>query len=149
MGTNIKGVFNVCRAIIPVTSTRRSIINIGSISGGFANPSMALYVASKVFVHGLSISIAVDHGPDLRCNVIAPGWIETGILEAGFNLATELACASQDAVERHATRRFGQLQDIAKIASWLASDAASFVTGQIFTVHDGLTAASPIKPTLT
>ena len=117
MGTNAKGVFNVCRVIIPVMSARGSIINIGSISGGVADPSMALYKASKAFVHVLSRSIAFDHSPDLRCNVIAPGCIETGILEAGFDLTTEPACASQDAIERHATRRFGQLQDIATIAS--------------------------------
>nr|MBX2884428.1 SDR family oxidoreductase [Granulosicoccus sp.] len=84
IGANAKGVFNVCRAMIPRMSHGGSIINIGSISGNVADPSMALYNASKAFVHALTRSIAVDHGPDIRCNAICPGWIETGMLEAGF-----------------------------------------------------------------
>ena len=70
-----------------------AIINIGSISGGVTARSIALFNASKAFVHGLSRSIAFDHGPDLRCNVIAPEWFETGRLEAGFNLTTKPSSA--------------------------------------------------------
>ena len=69
------------------------------------------------------------------------------MLEAGFNLATEPVRACQDTIGRHATRRFGHPQDILKMATWLASEEASFVTGQIFTIYGGLTAASPINPT--
>lgn len=146
VGTNAQGVFNVCRAAIPLMPKGGSIINIGSISGQVADPQMALYNASKAFVHGLTRSIAVDHGPDIRCNAICPGWIETGMLEAGFDLATDPARAKADALARHATRRFGQPEDIAAMAVWLASDEASFATGQLFTVDGGLTAASPINP---
>ncbi|MEM6406800.1 MAG: SDR family oxidoreductase [Pseudomonadota bacterium] len=148
MGANAKGVFNMCRAFIPIMSKGGSIINIGSISGTVADPSMALYNASKAFVHGLTRSIAVDHGPDIRCNAICPGWIETGMLEAGFDLAKDPARAKQDALARHATRRFGKPEDIATMAVWLASDEASFATGQLFTVDGGMTAASPINPGL-
>lgn len=146
VGTNAQGVFNVCRAAIPLMPKGGSIINIGSISGQVADPQMALYNASKAFVHGLTRSIAVDHGPDIRCNAICPGWIATGMLEAGFDLATDPARAKADALARHATRRFGQPEDIAAMAVWLASDEASFATGQLFTVDGGLTAASPINP---
>jgi len=75
MGVNARGVFNLCRAFIPLMNSGGSIINIGSISGNVADPSMALYNASKAFVHGLTRSIAVDHGPDIRCNAICPGWM--------------------------------------------------------------------------
>jgi len=81
IGANCRGVFNMCRAFIPVMPQGGSIINIGSISGKVADPSMALYNASKAFVHGLTRSIAVDHGPKIRCNAICPGWIETGMLD--------------------------------------------------------------------
>ena len=148
MGVNARGVFNTCRAFIPTMPNAASIINIGSISGNTADPSMALYNASKAFVHGLTRSIAVDHGPDLRCNAICPGWIETGMLEAGFAMANDADTARGDALRRHAMRRFGQPQDIAEMAVWLASDAAGFVTGQCFTVDGGLTAASPLQPGL-
>ena len=148
MGVNARGVFNICRAFIPQMNTGGTIINIGSISGKVADPSMALYNASKAFVHGLTRSIAVDHGPDIRCNAICPGWIETGMLEAGFELAENPAGARQDALSRHAMRRFGKPEDIAKMAIWLASDASSFATGQCYTMDGGLTATSPLNPGL-
>ncbi|MCB1396303.1 MAG: SDR family oxidoreductase [Rhodobacteraceae bacterium] len=148
MGVNARGVFNTCRAFIPRMRKPASIINIGSISGRMADPRMALYNASKAFVHGLTRSIAVDHGPDIRCNAICPGWIETGMLEAAFDLATDPGRARQDALARHPVRRFGRPGDIAAMAVWLASDAAAFATGQMFTVDGGLTAASPLRPGL-
>ena len=148
VGTNCRGVFNVCRAFIPVMNAGGSLINIGSISGRAADPSMALYNASKAFVHGLTRSIAVDHGPGIRCNAICPGWIETGMLEAGFGLAGNPAAARDDAISRHAVRRFGRPDDVARMALWLASDEAAFATGQCFIVDGGLTAASPLNPGL-
>lgn len=148
MNTNARGVFNTCRAFIPLMRAGGSIINIGSISGNVADPSMALYNASKAFVHGLTRSIAVDHGPAVRCNAICPGWIETGMLDAGFDLANDPEKARSDALQRHAVRRFGQPRDIAAMAVWLASDEASFATGQLFTVDGGMTAASPLNPGL-
>ena len=76
MGVNCRGVFNLCRAALPqMTEHGGVIVNIGSISGDVSDPSMALYNASKAFVHGLTRSIAVDHGPAVRCNAIRPGWI--------------------------------------------------------------------------
>ncbi len=148
VGTNCRGVFNSCRTFIPQMNAGGCIINIGSISGQAADPSMALYNASKAFVHGLTRSIAVDHGPHVRCNAICPGWIETGMLEAGFDLAKDPEAARADAIARHATRRFGKPADIAAMAVWLASDEAGFATGQLFTVDGGLTAASPLNPGL-
>ena len=148
MGANARGVFNACRAFIPLMNRGGSIINIGSISGKVADPSMALYNASKAFVHGLTRSIAVDHGPDIRCNAICPGWIETGMLDAGFALAADPEKAKQDALARHAMKRFGKPQDIAAMAVWLASDTSSFATGQCYTVDGGMTAASPLNPGL-
>jgi NAD(P)-dependent dehydrogenase (short-subunit alcohol dehydrogenase family) len=148
MGANARGVFNMCRAFIPVMQKGGAIINIGSISGNVADPSMALYNASKAFVHGLTRSIAVDHGPQIRCNAICPGWIETGMLEAGFATANNPKAAMNDALGRHPVRRFGKPADIAAMAVWLASDDAAFATGQLFTIDGGMTASSPLNPGL-
>ena len=148
MGANAKGVFNICRAVIPKMNAGGSIINIGSISGNVADPSMALYNASKAFVHGLTRSIAVDHGPHVRCNAICPGWIETGMLDAGFDLAQDPQKAKADALARHAVRRFGKPADIAAMAVWLASDESGFASGQLFTIDGGMTSASPLNPGL-
>ncbi|MCE2517914.1 MAG: SDR family oxidoreductase [Alphaproteobacteria bacterium] len=151
MGINAKGVFLTCRGFIPVMAEHGggAIVNIGSISGNHADPSMALYNASKAFVHGLTRSIAVDHGAQgVRCNAICPGWIMTGMADAAFDLAKNPAAAKQDALARHAAGRFGEPDDIAKAAAWLLSDEAGFVTGQTFTVDGGLVAASPLQPGL-
>ena len=149
MGVNMRAVFMLCRECIPHMRGGGSIINIGSISGMSADPSMALYNASKAFVHGLTRSIAVDHGAQgVRCNAICPGWIETGMADAAFDLAKDKARARKDALARHAVGRIGQPSDIAGAALYLACDDAAFVTGQTFTVDGGLTAASPVRPGL-
>lgn len=151
MDINVKALFQCCRVFIPVMSKQGggSIINIGSISGDIADPEMAVYNASKSFVHGLTRSIAVDHGAEgIRCNAICPGWIMTEMAEAGFQLANDPEKAKQDALSRHAAGRFGAPLDIAKAAVWLASDESSFVTGQKIIIDGGLTVASPLRPSL-
>ena len=151
MGVNAKGVFYCCRAFIPLMAKAKgaSIINIGSISGRAADPQMALYNASKAFVHGLTRSIAVDHGKQgIRCNAICPGWVLTGLADVAFALAGDPESAKKDALARHHVGRFGQPSDIANMALWLTSDDAGYATGQMFTIDGGLTAASPVNPTL-
>ncbi|MBY6115306.1 SDR family oxidoreductase [Mameliella alba] len=149
MNVNCKGVFNMCRAVLPgMGDSGGSIVNIGSISGMVADPSMALYNASKAFVHGLTRSIAVDHGPKVRCNAIRPGWIMTEMAEDGFALARNPEKAMADALARHPVGRFGEPRDIANMVSWLASEQAAYVSGECFTVDGGMTAASPLNPGL-
>jgi NAD(P)-dependent dehydrogenase (short-subunit alcohol dehydrogenase family) len=148
MGVNAKGVFLACRACIPRMTDGASIINIGSISASSADPGLALYNASKAFVQGLTRSIAVDHGPALRCNAISPGWIMTGMADAAFALASDPESAKCDALARHPVGRFGRTADIASLAVWLASDEAGFASGQCYTLDGGMTAASPLNPGL-
>ena len=147
--TNCKGVFNMCReALKDMATSKGNIINIGSISGHVSDPSMALYDASKAFVHGLTRSIAIDHGPQVRCNAVCPGWIMTQMAEDGFALAKDPERAMSDALARHPVGRFGKPEDIANIISWLASDESSYVSGACMTVDGGMTSASPLNPGL-
>ena len=149
MNVNCKGVFNMCRAALPDMSEHGgNIVNIGSISGVVADPSMALYNASKAFVHGLTRSIAVDHGPKVRCNAIRPGWIMTEMAVDAFALANDPERAMADALARHPVGRLGTPEDVANVVAWLASDQSDYVNGTCVTVDGGMTAASPLNPGL-
>ena len=97
-------------------------------------------------MHALTRSIAIDHGPQVRCNAVLPGWVETDMAVEGFDLASDPDAARADAVRRHPLGRFGKPADIANVVAWLASDDAAWATGQCFTVDGGLTAASPLRP---
>ena len=149
MGVNARGTFNMCRAVLPeMEKSGGVIVNIGSISGVVSDPSLAVYNASKAFVHALTRSIAIDHGPKVRCNAVLPGWIATGMADDAFALAKNPSAAKADALARHAARRLGRPEDIANMVAWLVSDQAEFATGQCFTCDGGLTAASPLQPGL-
>lgn len=149
VGTNCRALFATCRAVLSdLTAHGGVIINIGSISGTLADPSMALYNASKAFVHALTRSIAVDHGPRVRANTVCPGWILTSMAEDAFALADDPDAARRDAIARHPVGRLGDPADVARVVAWLASDEAAFVTGQSVTVDGGLSAASPLRPGL-
>lgn len=149
MGVNCRGVFTMCRAALPAMAAGGGVIvNIGSSSGDVADPSLALYNASKAFVHGLTRSIAVDHGPAVRCNAVQPGWILTAMSEDAFALAHDPEAARRDALARLPVGRLGRPEDIANTVAWLASDEATYVTGQCFMIDGGMTAASPLNPGL-
>lgn len=146
MGVNCRGVFNMCRAVLPgMQDTGGAIVNLGSISANVSDPGMALYNASKAWVHGLTRSIAMDHGPQVRCHAISPGWIMTEMAEDGFALARDPHKAMADALARHPVGRFGQPADIANVVSFLVSDQAAYVSSECFTVDGGMTAASPLN----
>ena len=149
MGVNAQGTFNMCRAVLPgMEESGGVIVNIGSISGLVSDPSLAVYNGSKAFVHALTRSIAIDHGPKVRCNAVSPGWIATGMADDALALAKNPTAAKADALARHAVRRLGRPEDVASMVAWLASDQAAFTTGQCFICDGGLTAATPIQPRL-
>jgi len=129
VGVNCRGVFNMSQACLEhMQHHGGNIINIGSISG--------------------NRSIAVDHGPNVRCNAIQPGWIMTAMADDAFGLAKEPLKAKEDALARHPVGRFGTPEDIANMVSFLASDKSRYISGECITVDGGMTAASPLRPGL-
>ncbi len=115
-----------------------SIVNIGSIEGLGSNPRHPAYCASKGGLHALTRAIAVDHGKDgVRCNAIAPGWIDTDLNTAFVESLGDPETFKAALGKIHPVGRVGTPEEIAGLAVWLASGEAQFVTGQVWTVDGG------------
>ncbi len=145
---NVRGVFYCSRAAVRemVAQGDGSIINIGSTVAQHAEPGLAAYNASKGAVHALTRAIAVDHGPDgVRCNTIAPGWIDTAMAEAAFAEADDSGKARADAERRHSVQRLGRPDEVAALAAWLAGPESGFANGAVFTLDGGLSARSSVS----
>ena len=135
IGTNLKSAFNFIHACTPIMARQRSgsIINMTSVVGVSGNAGQCNYSASKAGLIGLSKSIAKEMGPrGIRSNCIAPGFIATDMTEA---LPENLR---QEWEKQIPLRRAGQPEDVAKVALFLASDLASYVTGQVINCCGGM-----------
>jgi 3-oxoacyl-[acyl-carrier protein] reductase len=135
INVNLKSVFNHVKAIQSCFLKQRkgSIINIGSVVGILGNAGQANYSASKSAIVGLSKSIAKELGSrNIRCNVIAPGFIETEMTNA---LPQEVRDACFKTVS---LRRGGQPEEVANTALFLASDLSSYITGQVIVCDGGM-----------
>lgn len=122
-----------------------SIINIGSIEGLSANPMHAAYCTAKAGVHGLTRALAVDLGCDgIRCNAIAPGWIDSDLSNAYIDAQDDPASARVGLLAMHPIGRTGTPQDVGGAVVFLASDEAAFITGQVLVVDGGRTAKLPL-----
>jgi NAD(P)-dependent dehydrogenase (short-subunit alcohol dehydrogenase family) len=145
MAVNVKAIFLMCRQVIPIMASGGggSIINTASGWGLAGGPRAAVYCASKGAVVLLTKAMAIDHGPqNIRVNCICPGDTDTAMLR---NEAQQLG-EPNDKFLAEATKRplgrVGKPEEIAQAALYLASDAASFVTGTALVVDGGGLAGS-------
>ena len=132
---NLRGAFAAIRAVSRGMMKKRGgrIINIASIVGLIGNKGQANYAASKAGLIALTKSVAKELGSrNILVNAVAPGFIETEMTAAMTQEARD-ALGQQIALER-----LGSVQDVAAMVAFLASDLASYITGQVFVVDGGM-----------
>lgn len=135
IAVNLKSAFNFIHACVPVMMRQRSgsIINMASVVGVHGNAGQSNYAASKAGLIALAKSIAQEVGSrGIRANAIAPGFIETAMTAA---LSDEIR---EEWKKKIPLRRGGQVEDIANVATFLASDLSGYVTGQVIQVDGGM-----------
>lgn len=139
---NVTSMYVVVRTIVPIMQKKGkgAIITTGSISGIFGEPALSAYTASKAAVVNLTRSIAIDYAKSgIRANCVCPGWVDTGFNDPQFVHDALSEADIADLIERTVPMgRQGLPEEMAAAVAFLASDDASYITGQILLVDGGL-----------
>jgi NAD(P)-dependent dehydrogenase (short-subunit alcohol dehydrogenase family) len=142
MGVNLKGQFLTAKYAIPHMQKvgKGAIVNISSVHSFATVNGVAPYCASKGGITALTRNMAIDYGPAIRVNSIAPGWVLTPLIQSIFDSYPDPAAQRKSTEDHQVMKRIGRPEDIGQAAAFLASDEASFITGTQLYVDGGLTA---------
>jgi 3-oxoacyl-[acyl-carrier protein] reductase len=135
LNTNLKGAFNLCRAVTrPMMKQRKgSIINLSSVVGEMGNAGQSAYAASKAGLLGLTKSLARELAPrNIRVNAVTPGFITTDMTS---HIPEE---AKERLLQLVPLSRLGNADEVAHAVAFLASDQASYITGEVLKVNGGM-----------
>lgn len=135
IAVNQKSVYNMLKHVCSVMMKQRHgrIVNVSSVAGLYGNPGQVNYSASKAAIIGMTKTVAKEFGSrNITCNAVAPGFIHTPMTDV---LSEELKAKMLGAV---ALGRYGEPEEIASVVSFLVSDDASYVTGQVIEISGGL-----------
>lgn len=139
--TNLRGMFNCCRSTLPRMIQRGTgtIISVSSVASSIKGvPNRCIYSATKAAIIGMTKSMAADHtAQGIRCNAVCPGTIDTPSLRWRMKQSGDYEETLDGFLARAPMARLGTADEIAALILYLASDEASFVTGQIFTIDGG------------
>ena len=143
MSVIVDGMFFMCRAALRhmTSASTGAIVNFGSIWGGVGSAGSTAYCVSKGAVHQLTRALALDHAEDgIRVNAVAPGEVDTPMLSSQRDApptAEDLQALADATIPM---KRLARPEEIAKVVVFLASDEASYMTGEIVHVDAGYTA---------
>lgn len=139
IGVNLGGIFLCSKLFMPhLRKSKGCILNMASVNGFFVEPSCAGYCATKGGIIALTKAMAIDHGNEgIRVNCICPGYIDAGLAWEYFEVQPNPAESRKAAGKLHALCRIGQPEEVARLAVFLASDDASFMTGSAVVVSGG------------
>jgi len=143
LDTNLKGCFRVCKAVVPhmMAAGGGKIVNLASIAGLRPSPGMGIYGVSKAAIIMLTQVLAQELGPsNIQVNAIAPGVIKTRFSQILWQVP-QFAAPILNTLPSH---RFGDPEDVAGLALFLASPASDYVTGSTFLVDGGMYVSSPM-----
>jgi NAD(P)-dependent dehydrogenase (short-subunit alcohol dehydrogenase family) len=145
IAVNLGGVFLCSKFFLPhLKQTQGCIINMASVNGFFVEPMCAGYCATKGAIVALTKAMAIDHGKEgIRVNCICPGYIDSGLAWEYFEAQPDPSEARKAAGKLHALWRVGKPEEVARVAVFLASADASFMTGSAVVVSGGFGSGLP------
>ena len=146
--TNLTGIFHTSAEVVRrarAADRPAAIVNVASINAFYADAEIPAYCASKGAVLALTRAMALDHAREhVRVNCVCPGYVDTPLLQAFLDRQSDPDADRGAAAKLHAMGRVGRPEEIANVLVFLASDAASFVTGAGVVVDGGMTSGDVV-----
>ena len=143
MSLNLRGAWLCCKHALPIMAAQNAgvIVNIASVHATMTAYNFFPYNVAKSGILGLTRSLALDWGHhNIRVIAVSPGWVRTQPAIDGFSQADDPAAEEQRVIEIHPLKRIGQPEDIGELVAFLASDAASYITGTEIVIDGGISA---------
>lgn len=140
MNVNLKSAFLCAKHAIPHMQVRGQgvVINVSSVQAFISQKTVAPYVTSKTALLGLTRSIAVDYGPQVRCVAICPGTIDTPMLRDAIQLSPDPEAVYQECIDMHLVKKIGTPEEVAELILFVSGENGGFFTGQAIRIDGGL-----------